>query len=179
MAAEFFWDVVVNDHSYATGGHGKDEYFGPPDQLAERVDGRTNETCNVYNMLKMTRTLFALHPDIKYAEFEERALFNHILASIDPEDGRTCYMVPVGRGVRHEYQDMFRSFTCCVGSGMESHGLHGDGIYFKDGSSLGEYVCALNCELESAGATLVMETGFPEGDTANLKVTLTKPKQLR
>jgi uncharacterized protein len=46
-AAEFFWDAVVNDHTYATGGHGKDEYFGPPDQLADRVDGRTSETCNV------------------------------------------------------------------------------------------------------------------------------------
>jgi DUF1680 family protein len=45
-------------HTYATGGHGKDEYFGPPDQLAERVDGRTDESCNVYNMLKMTRVLF-------------------------------------------------------------------------------------------------------------------------
>ena len=128
IAAEFFWDAVVNDHTYATGGHGKDEYFGPPDELSERIDGRTNESCNVYNMLKMTRQLFAVKPEMKYAEFEERALFNHVLGSIDPEDGRTCYMVPIGQGVRHEYQEMFRSFTCCVGSGMESHSLHGDGI---------------------------------------------------
>ena len=179
VASEYFWDIVVNDHSYATGGHGKDEYFGPPDELAERVDGRTNETCNVYNMLKMTRTLFAIKPDIKYAEFEERALFNHILASIDPEDGRTCYMVPIGRGVRHEYQDMSRSFTCCVGSGMESHGLHGDGIYFqgKDRLWVNLYVPS-TANWSAVGANLVMDTGFPEGDTANLKVTLTKPKQL-
>jgi len=179
VAAEYFWDIVINDHSYATGGHGKDEYFGPPDQLAERVDGRTNETCNVYNMLKMTRTLFALKPDVKYAEFEERALFNHILASIDPEDGRTCYMVPIGRGVRHEYQDMSRSFTCCVGSGMESHGLHGDGIYFEGTDRLwvNLYVPS-TANWSAAGANLIMETGFPEGDTANLKITLTKPKQL-
>ena len=179
VASEYFWDIVVNDHSYATGGHGKDEYFGPPDELAERVDGRTNESCNVYNMLKMTRTLFAIKPDIKYAEFEERALFNHILASIDPEDGRTCYMVPIGRGVRHEYQDMSRSFTCCVGSGMESHGLHGDGIYFqgKDRLWVNLYVPS-TANWSAVGANLVMDTGFPEGDTANLKVTLTKPKQL-
>jgi DUF1680 family protein len=39
-----------------------------------------DESCNVYNMLKMTRRLFAIHPDIKYADFEERALFNHVLA---------------------------------------------------------------------------------------------------
>jgi len=176
-AAKFFWDAVVNDHSYATGGHGKDEYFGPPDQLAERVDGRTNETCNVYNMLKMTRRLFAIEPDIKYAEFEERALFNHILASIDPEDGRTCYMVPVGRGVRHEYQEMFRSFTCCVGSGMESHSLHGDGIYFESGDRLwiNLYVPS-TANWKAAGATLTMATAFPEGDEATLKLTLQRPK---
>jgi DUF1680 family protein len=174
-AAEFFWDAVVNDHTYATGGHGKDEYFGPPDQLAERVDGRTNETCNVYNMLKMTRRLFAIHPDIKYAEFEERALFNHILASMDPEDGRTCYMVPIGRGVRHEYQDMFHSFTCCVGSGMESHALHGDGIYYESGDRLW-----INLYVPSTAnwndTTVTMSTTFPEDDAASLKLTLPHPK---
>jgi uncharacterized protein len=175
VAAEFFWDAVVNDHTYATGGHGKDEYFGPPDQLAERVDGRTDESCNVYNMLKMTRRLFAIHPDIKYAEFEERALFNHVLASIDPEDGRTCYMVPIGRGVRHEYQDMFRSFTCCVGTGMESHGLHGDGIYYESGDRFW-----VNLYVPSTaswqGATVTMDTTFPEGDTATLKLALRRAK---
>ncbi len=131
LAASFFWDQVVQQHSYATGGHGHDEYFGEPGKLSERVDGRTAETCNVYNMVKLTRRLFSIRPDAHYADFLERALFNHILASIDPEDGRTCYMVPVGRGVQHEYQGMFRSFTCCVGSGMESHALYGDGIYYQ------------------------------------------------
>src|SRR2546425_1438260 len=177
-AAEFFWDAVALHHSYVTGGHGKDEYFGPPDKLAERVDGRTDESCNVYNMLKMTRRLFAIHPDIKYAEFEERALFNHVLGSIDPEDGRTCYMVPVGRGVRHEYQDMFRDFTCCVGSGMESHGLHGDGIYYESGDRLwvNLYVPS-TATWKSAGVELAMDTSFPEGDSATLKMTLRKPRQ--
>jgi DUF1680 family protein len=176
-AAEFFWDAVVNDHTYATGGHGKDEYFGPPDQLAERVDGRTNESCNVYNMLKMTRRLFAIHPDIKYAEFEERALFNHVLGSMDPEDGRTCYMVPVGRGVRHEYQDMFRSFTCCVGSGMESHSLHGDGIYYEsvDRLWINLYVPS-TADWKAAGTTVTMTSTFPEGDAAAVKLTLQRPK---
>jgi DUF1680 family protein len=177
-AAEFFWDAVALHHSYATGGHGRDEYFGPPDQLSDRVDGRTDESCNVYNMLKMTRRLFAIHPDIKYAEFEERALFNHVLGSIDPEDGRTCYMVPVGRGVRHEYQDMFRDFTCCVGSGMESHGLHGDGIYYESGDRLwvNLYVPS-TATWQSAGVNLSMDTNFPEGDSATLKLTVQKSRQ--
>jgi len=177
-AAHFFWDIVVKHHSFATGGHGKDEYFGPPDQLSDRIDGRTAETCNVYNMIKMTRKLFALHPDIKYAEFHERALFNHILGSIDAEDGRTCYMVPVGRGVQREYQDMFRSFTCCVGSGMESHALHGDGLYYESGDKLWVNIYAPStAKWEASGVDLAMDTNFPEGESASLKLTLKSPKQ--
>lgn len=178
-AAHFFWDTVVNHHSFSTGGHGKDEYFGPPDELSDRIDGRTAETCNVYNMIKMTRKLFALHPDIKYAEFHERALFNHILGSIDSADGRTCYMVPVGHGVQHEYQDMFRSFTCCVGSGMESHALHGDGIYYESGNKLWVNIYAPStAKWESQVVDLMMDTNFPEGEKASLKLTLKEPKQL-
>ena len=178
IAAEFFWDAVVNDHTYATGGHGKDEYFGPPDELSERIDGRTNESCNVYNMLKMTRQLFAVKPEMKYAEFEERALFNHVLGSIDPEDGRTCYMVPIGQGVRHEYQDMFRSFTCCVGSGMESHSLHGDGIYYESADRLwvNLYVPS-TANWKAAGVQFAMDTDFPEGEKATLKLSMQRAKQ--
>jgi DUF1680 family protein len=178
VAAEFFWDAVVNDHTFATGGHGKEEYFGPPDQLSERIDGRTDESCNVYNMLKMTRRLFAIHPDIKYADYEERALFNHVLGSMDPEDGRTCYMVPVGQGVRHEYQDMFRSFTCCVGTGMENHSLHGDGIYYESGDRLWiNLFVPSTANWEAAGVKVAMESDFPEGESATVKFTAQRPKQ--
>jgi DUF1680 family protein len=185
LAAGFFWDCVVQHHSFATGGHGKDEYFGEPDKLNDRVDGRTAETCNVYNMLKLTRRLFALRPDAHYADFQERALFNHILASIDPNDGRTCYMVPVGRGVQHEYQDMFRSFTCCVGSGMESHALHGDGIYYESAGSRDGKAGKLwvnlyapsTADWTAAGARLTMDTDFPEGESAKLTLTLEAPKE--
>src|SRR5438477_8556398 len=131
LAASFFWDRVAQHHSYATGGHGLDEYFGFPDVLSPRVDGRTCETCNVYNMLKLTRRLFTFRPDAFYADFHERALFNHYLASFDPEEARSSYMVPVGRATQQEYQDMQRSFTCCVGPGMENHALHGAGLHFE------------------------------------------------
>jgi DUF1680 family protein len=178
IAAGFFWDTVVQHHSFATGGHGKDEYFGKPDMLSDRIDGRTAETCNVYNMLKLTRRLFSLRPDAHYAEFHERALFNHILASIDPEDGRTCYMVPVGRSVRHEYADMFSSFTCCVGTGMESHALHADGIYYESGDKLWVNLYAPStAQWDAAGVKLQMDTNFPEGESATLKFTLESPRQ--
>jgi len=177
FAAGFFWDQVVQHHSFATGGFGKDEYFDPPNKLSDLVDGRTAETCNVYNMLKMTRQLFALRPDEHYVEYQERALFNHILASIDPEDGRMCYMVPVGRGVQHEYQDMFRDFTCCVGSGMESHALHGAGIYYESGDHFWVNLYAPStAEWKAAGLNLAVDTGFPEGESASLKLTLQSPR---
>jgi DUF1680 family protein len=172
IAAAFFWDRVAQHHSYATGGHGLAEYFGPPDQLSPRVDGRTCESCNVYNMLKLTRRLFSLRPDAFYADFHERALFNHILGSMDDEDGRVSYMVPVGRGVQQEYQNMLQSFTCCVGSGMESHALHADGLYYESADRVWVSLFAPStADCKAAGVALKMDTGFPDGDNATLTVT--------
>jgi uncharacterized protein len=176
-AAEFFWDQVVDHHSFATGGHGHDEYFWPADKLNDIVEGRDDESCNVYNMLKMTRLLFALHPDEKYAAFEERAVFNHVLASIDPKDGRTCYMVPVGQGVQHEYQDMFEDFTCCVGTGMENHALLGDGIYYESGNKLWvNFYAPSIAQWKTEDATLEVKTDFPEGESATLTLALKSKK---
>ncbi|HEX6558317.1 MAG TPA: beta-L-arabinofuranosidase domain-containing protein [Longimicrobiales bacterium] len=178
MAASFFYDRVVQHHSYATAGHGLAEYFGPPDVLGSRVDGRTAESCNVYNMLKLTRQLFALRPDAYYADFQERALFNHALASFDPEERRMCYMVPVGRAVTHEYQGMFQGFTCCMGTGMENHALHGDGIYYEDGATLWVNVFAPSTmDWQAAGVQLEQQTDFPDGETATLKLTVRKPRE--
>jgi DUF1680 family protein len=183
FGSAFFWDRVVKHHTFATGGHGKDEYFREADKLSNIVDGRTAESCNVYNMLKLTRELFALRPDEEYAAFQERALFNHVLGSIDPSDGSTCYMVPVGQGVRREYQDMLPngtrqgSFTCCVGTGMENHALHGLGLYYSSPQKLWVNVYAPSTvEWAAEGVKLAMDTGFPEGDTAKMTVTLAAPK---
>lgn len=177
LAAAFFWDRVTQHHSFSSSGHGTDEYFGPPDRLSDRVDGRTCESCNSYNMLKLTRLLFSFEPNVHYADFHERALFNHILASMDPEDGRVCYMVPVGRGVMHEYQDMAHSFTCCHGTGMESHALHGLGLYYEAGDRLWVNLFAPStAEWSAAGVRLTMDTSFPEGESAKLTLTLRSPK---
>lgn len=176
-AARFFWSAVTSDHSFATGGHGKDEYFGPPRELSARIEGRTAESCNIYNMLKMTRSLFALQPDVRYAEFEERALFNHVLGSMNPNDGRTCYMVPVGRGVHREYQDMEHDFTCCVGSGMENHALHGAGIYFGSPQKLwiNQFIPSL-AHWKEQEIQLVMASDFPLGESASIRLSMDTPK---
>jgi DUF1680 family protein len=170
VAASFFWDRVVQHHTYATGGHGLAEYFGMPDQLSTRLDGRTCETCNAYNMRKLSIRLFSFRPDAEYGDFHERVLFNHILASIDPADGTTSYMVPAGRGVTQEYQDMQRDFTCCVGSGMESHALHGDGIYYENANEAWVNLFVPSSAAFASGMALEQETDFPSGDSARLRV---------
>jgi DUF1680 family protein len=178
MAASFFYDSVVNHHSFSTGGHGTDEYYGPRDKIGSRVEGRTAESCNVYNMLKYSRLLFSMDPDIRYADYHERGLYNHAMASFDPDAGRMCYMVPVGQGVTHEYQDMLQSFTCCVGTGMENHALAGDGLYYENGDRLWVNVYAPSIATwAEKGVRLAMESDFPEGDTAALTLTLDKPRE--
>jgi DUF1680 family protein len=88
-------------------------------------------------------------------------------------------MVPVGQGVRREYQDMFHSFTCCVGTGMENHALHGYGIYYESPGKLWVNLYAPStADWSMAGATVEMKTGFPETDEARLTMTMKAPKNL-
>jgi DUF1680 family protein len=177
MTASFFWDRVAQHHSYATGGQGLDEYFGFPDQLSRRVDGRACESCCVYNMLKLTRQLFSFRPDPFYADFHERMLFNHALASFDPDGVRMSYMVPVGRAEQQEYQDMFDDFTCCVGTGMENHALHGDGVYYESADTVWVNLFVPSTAELSNGSRLVMESSFPDGDRATITLSgrITRP----
>ena len=134
--SDFFWNTVVNHHTYAPGGNSNYEYMSTPDQLNDKLTDNTMETCNTYNMLKLTRHLFALHPTATYMDFYERGLYNHILASQNHKTGMVCYFVPLRMGTRKHFSDEEESFTCCVGSGMENHVKYGESIYFKgvDGS---------------------------------------------
>jgi DUF1680 family protein len=184
-AGRFFWNAVVYHHSFSTGGHGYDEAFGQPDKLSGEVDGtaqrnpdlRTCESCNVYNMVKLSRLLFSIEPDIKFADFHERALFNHVLASIDFDSGQVCYMVPVGQGVTHEYQGV-DGVTCCAGTGLESHGLHGYGIYYeKDDKFWVNLFAPSTAQWKDQGVDFAMETNFPTGESATLKITAPSPKE--
>jgi uncharacterized protein len=123
-ASEFFWHTVVNHHSYVTGGNGNDEYFGSEDKLRNRLGEGTTETCNVYNMLKLTEHLFEWEASATVADFYERALFNHILSSQNPVTGNVTYNLSLDMGGFKDFQDPF-SFTCCVGTGMENHSKYG------------------------------------------------------
>jgi DUF1680 family protein len=171
MTSSFFWDRVAQHHSYATGGQGLDEYFGYPDQLSRRVDGRAAESCCVYNMLKLTRRLFSFRPDAFYADYHERMLFNHALASFDPDRVRMSYMVPVGRAEQQEYQRMFEDFTCCMGTGMENHALHAEGIYYESPEIVWVNLFVPSIAELQNGMRIATESDFPDGERATVRLS--------
>jgi hypothetical protein len=177
--AEFFWDRVVHHHSYVTGGHGEHEHFGPADKLNDRLSSETAETCNTYNMLKLTRHLFAWHATADYADYYERALYNHILASQDPNSGMMCYFVPLKLGDFKRYSNPFNDFTCCHGTGLENHAKYGDSIYFHDDAGLFVNLF-IPSELtwKAKGLTVRQETKFPVEDTTTLTLSCAKPVKL-
>jgi hypothetical protein len=137
--SDFFWNTVVKHHTYAPGGNSNYEYLSEQDNFNEKLTDNTMETCNTYNMLKLTRHLFAMNPQSKYMDFYERALYNHILASQNHSTGMMCYFVPLRMGTRKEFSDEFNTFTCCVGSGIENHVKYGESIFSK-GADGGLYV---------------------------------------
>ncbi|EGF91705.1 hypothetical protein ABI_01350 [Asticcacaulis biprosthecium C19] len=135
-ASSFFWDRVVNHHSFAIGGNADREYFFEPDTIAKHITEQTCESCNTYNMLKLTRHLYAWTPNAAWFDYYERAHLNHIMAHQNPETGMFAYMVPLMSGTGREYSTPEDSFWCCVLSGIESHSKHGDSIYWQSDDTL-------------------------------------------
>jgi DUF1680 family protein len=177
--AETFWDKVVHHHSYVTGGHGDHEFFGPPDKLNDRLTSETTETCNTYNMLKLTRHLFAWDAKAEYVDYYERGLYNHILASQDPNTGMMCYFVPLREGDFKRYSNPFNNFTCCHGTGMENHAKYGDSIYFHDDKSLFvNLFIPSELSWKAKGLKVRQETKFPAEDTTTLTLSCGKPVKL-
>jgi DUF1680 family protein len=166
---EFFWDRVVHHHSYVTGGHGNHEYFGEPDQLSQRLSDGTTETCNVYNMLKLSRHLFEWEALAEVADYYERAMFNHILSSQHPVDGRVIYNLSLEMGGHKVYQDPYW-FTCCVGTGMENHSKYGRNIYFHNNQEfyVSQFI-ASELDWKEKGLKVCQETKYPEEQGTKLE----------
>ena len=174
--SRFFWETVTRNHSYAAGGHGEYEHFGAPRRLSDRLSEGTMETCNTYNMLKLTRFLFTRKPDVEYADFYERALYNHILASQNPDDGMVCYFVPMGSGTHKLFSTPFDDFTCCLGTGLENHSRYGECIYFHDRDTL--YVnlfIASEVNWRDIGMRVTQRTDFPSSEKTRLIFSCARP----
>jgi uncharacterized protein len=177
--ARFFWDRVALHRSFVIGGNTNGERFFPVDQFSRNLGPSTTETCNTYNMLKLTRQLFGLEPAAAKMDFYERGLLNHILASQDPATGMVCYYVPLRPGAFKTYSTPNDSFWCCVGTGMENHAKYGDTIFFHDDRSLYlNLFIASELTWRDKGLLVRLETGFPEEDSAKLTFRAQKPVRL-
>jgi uncharacterized protein len=160
-AAEFFWKTVASHHSYVTGGNGNNEYFGPADKLRDRLGEGTTESCNVYNMLKLSEHLFEWEASALVADFYERALFNHILSSQNPETGNVAYNLSLEMGGFKNFQNPF-DFTCCIGSGMENHSKYGKNIYYHNDDELYAFqYIASELTWKEKGMVLTQKTTYP------------------
>ena len=169
--AQFFWKTVIDHHTFAIGGHGDGEYFGVPGRLAPLLSNHTAETCNTYNMLKLTKHLFSWSPNEDYAAYYERALYNHILASQHPTTGMMCYFVPLRQGARKRFSTPENSFWCCVGTGMENHARYGESIYWRDAAGI--YVnlfIASRLDWPEKGIRLRQETNFPQSASTKFEI---------
>lgn len=174
--ATFFWQILALHQAYVIGGNSNYEYLGESDKLNDRLSDNTCETCNSYNMLKLTRHLFAWEPDSKLFDFYERTLYNHILSSQNPKNGMMCYFTPLRMGTRKEFSDQFNTFTCCVGSGMENHSKYVEAIYNETASGDLYVNLFLPSELNwrTRSATVKLETGFPYDKKVTVSVSLKK-----
>lgn len=171
--SQFFWQTVVKDHTYVTGGNSDSEYFGKAGNLSTRLGENTTETCNTYNMLKLTRHLFLRNADPAYADYYERALFNHILSSQNPESGGVTYFHTLHPGSKKTYHIPFIAHTCCVGTGYENHAKYGEAIYYKAADGEGVYVnlfIASELTWKEKGLKIRQETAFPDQSSTRLTV---------
>ncbi len=168
--AEVFFDLVVEKHTYATGGNSEWEHFGIDNNLDRERTNCNNETCNVYNMLKMARMLFQITGDAKYLNYYENAFINTILSSQNPETGMTTYFQPMATGYFKVFGEEYNKFWCCVGTGMENFTKLGDSFYYYDD----EYVYistyfSSECDIEDE-CSLVMTADLMNSDKVRIEV---------
>ena len=181
-AAENFWKLLVDTQTFSMGGNSLNEHFKKPEDLIQAVSRNgTVETCNTYNMLKLTELLFAASPRAEYADFYERALYNHILPSqnnANPELGGLVYMTHLRPRHYRNYSRLHEDFWCCVGTGLENHTKYGKFIYSH--SDKGIYVNLFipsTLDWSEKGIRLSQQTNFPNSPNTTLKISLQKPRE--
>jgi DUF1680 family protein len=178
-AGRFFWDNVATHRTLATGGQPAANSFAAKNNCTRFINAMGgSETCCAHNMLRLTEQLFRLEPDAKYADFYERALFNHILSSQHPETGGFVYITPMRPRYYRIYSQAEVNLWCCVGTGMQSQTKHGRFIYAATDDSL--YVnlfIASELNWAQRKVKLRQETGFPDVPQTRLVVSTESPSR--
>lgn len=175
-AARFFWQTVVEKRSVAIGGNSVKEHFHSRDDFAPTVhDVEGPETCNTYNMLKLTQMLFAAEQKGAYGDYYERALYNHILSSQRPQGG-FVYFTPLRPNHYRVYSQPDQGMWCCVGSGIESHAKYGEFIYAHEKDTLFvNLFMASTLDWKAQGVRLTQATRFPDAETTRLTIDHATP----
>lgn len=175
--ADFFWDTVVNNRSLSIGGNSRREHFASAADAKSYVDDREGpESCNTNNMLKLTEGLFRMSPDAKYADFYERALYNHILSTQHPEHGGYVYFTSARPGHYRVYSQPNSAMWCCVGTGMENHGKYGQFIYTHSSDSLWvNLFIPSELDWKAKGVKLTQNNNFPNQESTAIKISLAEP----
>lgn len=178
-AAKNFWDITIDHHTYVTGGNSQSEHFHEADKIgydatkSEYDASTTCETCNTYNMLKLSKALYHVTGDKKYMDYFERTYTNAILPSQNPETGTTMYFQPMAPGYNKVFNRPFDEFWCCTGTGMENFFKLGDNIYQMnaDGVSVNMFWAS---ELERDGIHIKQAANMPNEDTVTFEVKKAK-----
>jgi hypothetical protein len=173
-ASENFWRLVVHRHSFANGGNSFNEWFDKPGvEAGPSIDGQkvlpptTAETCNTHNMLKLTTRLFERNRRAELADYYERALYNHVLASVAPDTGAVTYFTPF----HGDFRTYLNGSFCCTGTGLENTARYNEGIYFhKDDSLWVNLYIPSELSWREAGIVLRQEGDITRGDPVRLSV---------
>ena len=176
-AARFFWERVVNNRSVAIGGNSVREHFHPDTDFSSMItDVEGPETCNTYNMLKLSKLLFQQSGDVRYINYYEKGLYNHILSSQHPEKGGFVYFTPMRPRHYRVYSSPQESFWCCVGSGLENHAKYGELIYAHTDKDVwvNLFIPSVLTWKEKQ-LSLRQTTRFPDQENTSLRLTLKKP----
>lgn len=178
-AADFFWDIVVKNRTVSIGGNSVREHFHPASDFSGMIQSNQGpETCNTYNMMRLSKLLFLHRPDREYLDYYERAMYNHILSSQHPEGG-FVYFTPQRPRHYRVYSQPHEGFWCCVGSGLENHGKYGELIYAHADDEL--YVnlfVASTLDWKEEGFSLTQTTSFPYEPTSTLILQLGRAQKM-
>jgi DUF1680 family protein len=176
--ARFLWDRVINKRAFVQGGLELHEHFFAAGEEAPHLSWDSCETCSVYNMLKLTRQIFGWEPDAEYMDYYERALYNQILGSQDPDSGGMTYFYSLKPGHFKVYSTPFDAMWCCVGTGIENHSKYADTIYYHNDNDLWvNLFIPSELNWKEKQVTIRQETKFPEEDTTTLTISTKKPKK--
>ncbi len=169
-AARYFWETVAERRSISIGGNSVREHFNPADDFSSMLSNEQGpETCNTYNMLRLTKMLYETSADVKLVDYYERALYNHILSSQNPVQGGFVYFTPMRPGHYRVYSQPQTSFWCCVGSGLENHAKYGEMIYGYNDKTL--YVnLFIPSTLQWGNTEIIQQTLFPEEEGTTITI---------